>query len=374
MVCLFALLSYSDLNLQSTLPTNDNNNVLLNSTTAISSTISYKDTRPIAPNGYLCIYGSKGRLNNKILHNLVGIYMANHLNRTFLVDDEVSKYYDVDRLSLTTYGESPHMAAMAITSSNYTTCGNPTQLSPYALNHGMNIIERFNDYHKQTKDKHIATVDNNDAWYWLGRPPESIYQKFFAGLIPRKIYQDKAIAFMNKYNLNQVDNPYNALHLRYYEGKCGNFDTDLCCPKLDYVHEILVERDGNINSPLFIANDGQCPKDVLESYSNTSRTIIMGYNETNCDGTECAVLDFELCIHAEIFVGNMKSSGDCNIREWRVARYDKGGTTSVLSRNDPEVKAMEGRTKFMTRYILGHWRFRPDCNSVGGRERSKPCM
>ena len=344
-----------------------------NNTTSTNIGITYNDTRPIAPNGYLCVFGSKGRLNNKILHNLVGIYMAHHLNRTLLVDPEVSKYYDIDRLSLTTYGDYPYKAAMPIESSPHSACGNPAQISPYVLNHGLNILERIDGYNTQTMDKTLAAVDNSDAWYWLGRPPEDVYQKFFEGLIPRQVYMKKIDLFLEKHNIQNEQ--YNALHLRHYEGNCGNYDTDLCCPKLDYVHEILVTQNGNINDPLFVANDGQCPTDVLDSYNiNTTRKIIMGYNDNEpCDGTECAVLDFELCIHAEIFVGNMKSSGDCNIREWRLARYDKLGMTSVLSRSK-EVLAMEGRTKFMTRYILGHWRFRPDCNEIGARDRSKPCV
>jgi len=296
--------------------------------------------------------------------------MAHHLNRTLLVDPEVSKYYDIDQLSLTTFGESPYLAAMPIENSKHTSCGNPNQISPYTINHGENILGRFDGYKRQTEGLSLASVDNTDAWYWLGRPPEDFYMKFFQGLVPRQTYQDKVNSFLEKHQLQQ--NPYNALHLRYFEGKCGNFDTDLCCPKLDYAQEILVERNGNIMDPLFIANDGQCPPDVLRSYTNATDTVIMGYSGP-CDGTECAVLDFELCIRADMFVGNMKSSGDCNIREWRLARYDKPGRTSVLSRQ-AETLAMEERTTFMTRYIVGHWRFVPDCNQVGPRQRSKPCV
>jgi len=296
--------------------------------------------------------------------------MAHHLDRTLLVDPEVSKYYDVDRLSLTTFAESPYMTAMAIEKSNHTSCGNPTQISPYTIDHGLNILERFNDYDTQTAGLSLASVDNNDAWYWLGRPPEEIYGKFFQGLIPRQVYQDKVHAFLQENNLQ--GNPFNAVHLRNFEGKCGNFNTDLCCPKLGYVQEILKERFGNIMNPLFVANDGQCPQEVLRSYTNATDPVIMGYNGP-CDGTECAVLDFELCIHADVFVGNMKSSGDMNIREWRLARFGKLGMTSVLSR-EAETLAMEERTMFMTRYIMGHWRFRPDCNEVGPRQRGQPCV
>ncbi|KAL7529273.1 hypothetical protein ACHAXR_002877 [Thalassiosira sp. AJA248-18] len=341
-----------------------------NSTTVSTSFLFYNDTRPVAPNGFLCVFGAKGRLNNLILQNLVGIYMAHHLNRTLLVDPEVSKYYDIDSLSLAIYPESPYLAAMPIEKSDHT-CKPPQQISPHTINHALTILERFDDYNKQTKGRSLASVDNNDAWYWLGRPPENIYKKFFTGLIPRQVYRDQVHHFMQEHDLLQ--NPYNALHLRYFEGRCGHVDLDLCCPKLTHVQMLLLERDGSIINPLFVANDRQCPEDVLRSYINATDPVIMGYDRP-CHGTECAVLDFELCVQADIFVGNLKSSGDMNIREWRLARYDKPGRTSVLSRQ-PETMAMEKRTTFMTRYVMGHWRFRPDCSEVApGQRSSKPCV
>lgn len=345
---------------------------------------TYNDTRPVGRNGYLCVWGSKGRLNNKILHNLVGIYMAHRLNRTLLVDDEVSVYYDVDRLSLTTYPDAGHRVAMSILDSPHgRTCGNPSQVSPYNLNRALMIPERIDQYGAQTSGREVASIDNSDAWYWLGRPPESVYAAFFKGLVPRKVYSDKVDSFLADKGLG--DRAYNALHLRYYEGNCGRYDADLCCPVLDRVYEILLERGGCILDPIFVANDGQCPPDVLKSYavdsaSNANGTaasmnqaIVMGYDGP-CSGTECAVLDFELCVRSSgVFVGNMKSSGDLNIREWRLARYGMEGRTSVLSR-DAEMKAWEGKHEYVTRYVMGHWRWRPDCGAVSPRERgSKPC-
>merc|ERR1712086_212191 len=142
--------------------------------------------------------------------------------------------------------------------------------------------------------------------------------------------------------------------------------------KLQHVQELLMERGGNLMNPLFVANDRQCPQDVLRSYTNATDPVVMGY-EGICEGVECAVLDFELCVHAEVFVGNLKSSGDMNIREWRLARYGKPGRTSVLSRS-AEALALEARHEFLTRYIVGHWRFSPDCNNAGARQRAKPCV
>jgi len=299
--------------------------------------------------------------------------MAHHLNRTLLVDPEVSKYYDIDRLSLTTYADSPHRAAIPIEKSDHAACGDPKLISPYSINRGLSIPQRFDDYGSQTKDREVASVDNSDIWYWLGRPPEEVYGKFFRGLMPRQVYLDKVHAFSRENNLLQDRNPYNAVHLRSFEGKCGHNDLDLCCPKLTHTQEILMERGGSIIDPLFVANDGQCAEDVLRSYANATDTVIMGYDRP-CDGTECAVLDFELCVRSEVFVGNLKSSGDMNIREWRMARYGISGWKSVLSRQ-AEAFEVEKRSKFMTRYVVGHWRFRPDCDTIGPQRRDRqPCV
>ena len=144
---------------------------------------------------------------------------------------------------------------------------------------------------------------------------------------------------------------------------------------LQHVQELLIERGalGSLTDPLFVASDQQCPGEVLQSYTNATQTVIMGYDGP-CEGTECAVLDFELCVHAEMFVGNAKSTGDMNIREWRLARYGKPGRTSVLWRR-AEAITLEKRREFATRYIVGHFGFRPDCNEVGPMQRlTKPCV
>jgi len=218
-----------------------------------------------------------------------------------------------------------------------------------------------------------VSVDNGDVWYWLGRPPEEVYGRFFRGLVPRRTYLDKVDTFLNENQAMQESPTFNAAHLRYFEGRCGTVDTDLCCPKMQHVQELLIERGGKIMDPLFIANDGQCPPEVLRSYANATDPVVMGYKGP-CEGTECAVLDFEVCVRAEVFVGNLKSSGDMNIREWRLSRFGKAGSTSVLSQT-AEAAGVEGRTTHMTRYIMGHWRFRPDCDAIRPAQRaSKPCV
>ena len=329
------------------------------------------DERPVGSNGYLCIHGAKGRLNNLILQNLVGVHMAHHINRTLLVDEEVAKYYDVDVLSLSTFPNATFKVAMPLSGINKT-CYNP--LGKYSINHVLTITERFEQFQEQTQQQQqqhsVAAVDNSDVWYWLGRPPEDVYGRFFRGLILRDAYQRKVDDFLKKHKLHE--DSFNAVHLRFFEGQCGHFETYLCCPKLGYVQELIIESNGSLLSPLFVANDRQCSQEILATYTNSTDPVIMGYDE-QCDGTECAVLDFELCVQSHTFVGNIKSSGDMNIREWRVARYKRPKYLSIISR-DQDILTREDETTHLTRYIIGHWRFRPDCNDVGAGQRGKPCV
>ncbi|KAL7528138.1 hypothetical protein ACHAWF_002453 [Thalassiosira exigua] len=362
-----------------------------------SAAVVYNDTRPPSPNGYLCVRGAKGRLNNLVLQNLVAIHMAHRLNRTLLVDAEVSRWYDVDRLSLGLHPNSsyPYRVAVPIKGSGLT-CGDPRKVSPYAIDHSLNIPGRYKQYGARTKRAKVASVDNNDIWYWLGRPPEAVYERFFRNLVPRRRYAEKVEFWLREKGLvtgrTEEGQTYNAVHLRRFEGNCGDADVDLCCPKLDYVQQIIIERGGSVMDPLFVASDRQCPPGVLATYRNVDKNNTANNSTANgpviyskgyegaCVGVECAVIDFELCVRAGgVFVGNLKSSGDMNIREARLARYGLGhgsevpGTSSVLSRRG-EVAAMERKHRYMTRYIVGHWRFRPDCDKVNPSARGKPCV
>ncbi len=329
------------------------------------------DKRPHGSSGYLCVYGAKGRLNNLIIQNLIAIYMARQLNRTLLADAEVSTYYDIERLSLMTYPDWTYKPIMPITDTNFT-CHDPKLQSKYSLNHQLTILERIEDYNKQTSAFEVAAIDNHDVWYWLGRPPEEIYERFFRALVPRPVFRAKVQTFLDQHNLRP--DTYNAVHLRALEGNCGRF-TELCCPKLDYVRGILRERGGILSKPIFVATDQQCSEEVIETYTvnATNLPIIMGYVGP-CEGTECAVLDFELLLLSDVFVGNIISSVSMNVREGRLARYGKPGWLSVLS-NEDKTLDLERTVRYLTRYWIGYWEFRKECDQLPPRKRaSAPCV
>jgi len=92
---------------------NRNNNNNSNSNVVIPR---YADQRPISPMGFICVHGAKGRLNNLIIQNLVGMHMAFYLNRTLLVDNTVAKYFDIDKLGLESWplDEYPYKPAIQI--------------------------------------------------------------------------------------------------------------------------------------------------------------------------------------------------------------------------------------------------------------------
>eukprot|EP00574_Skeletonema_japonicum_P011888 CAMPEP_0201732946 /NCGR_PEP_ID=MMETSP0593-20130828/30248_1 /ASSEMBLY_ACC=CAM_ASM_000672 /TAXON_ID=267983 /ORGANISM="Skeletonema japonicum, Strain CCMP2506" /LENGTH=99 /DNA_ID=CAMNT_0048226017 /DNA_START=421 /DNA_END=720 /DNA_ORIENTATION=+ len=99
----------------------------------------------------------------------------------------------------------------------------------------------------------------------------------------------------------------------------------------------------------------------------------MGYTGP-CEGTECAVLDFELLVLSDVFIGNIISSVSMNVREGRLARYGKPGLLSVLS-NEKKTLDLEKTVQYLTRYWIGYWEFRKTCDQLPPRKRaSAPCV
>jgi hypothetical protein len=112
--------------------------------------------------------------------------------------------------------------------------------------------------------------------------------------------------------------------------------------------------------------------DALPTFKNVT-SVSLGY-DGNCEGTECVVIDFELCVRAEFFVGNTASTGDWNICEWRVARGgDKFRNTTILSLKKAFLKKENYTAR--TRYLGGHNGWLKDCNDVTPSRRArKPCV
>lgn len=147
-------------------------------------------------------------------------------------------------------------------------------------------------------------------------------------------------------------------------------DKSLCCPHLEKVLTIAESRGFSRELSIFVADDGQCDEKIREAYKE--RGAVMNY-QGDCQGTECAVLDFELCARANFFVGTLSSTGDMNIREWRSARGHTG-SSSVLSLKNTTV-AKENYTA-MTRYFQpGYWGWLEDCDNMPTNKRARhPCV
>ena len=151
-------------------------------------------------------------------------------------------------------------------------------------------------------------------------------------------------------------------------------DKSLCCPHVDLLLQIAKQRGipNATEMPIFVADDRQCDAKVRDSY--TAHNAIMGYDSSDCDGPECAALDFEICTHSDFFLGNLASTGDANIREWRTARQGFSGHLSVLSLK-PSTVAKENNTAFTRYYMPGYFKWLNDCSSMKPRKRRKsPCI
>ena len=345
-----------------------------------------QDLRPVAPNGYLCVFGAKGRLNNLIIQNLVALYMAQHTNRTLLVDHEVASYYDIAHLSIHVAALPNHKWRAAMAMPPNETCPNPVEASPYTIAKQQNVVGRFENYHQQTRHLNLTSVDNNDIWYWLGRPPSSFYHAFFGHLQLQRKYASKVDDFLalQQQLVAAGRRNYHALHLRWLEGHCHGMADDkaLCCPTRDAVMDIIQKAGGDASWPLLVASDGQCDAAILQTYNRTNNNnnnnnnsqIIMGYTGP-CQGTECAVLDFALCVAAQgVFVGNTASTADLNIAEMRRTTRSKNGLVSIVSRTQ-RVQQLQASNLSISRHLTpGYWKWWPDCDDMTVQQRNRrPC-
>mmetsp|Transcript_5096 Transcript_5096/g.8362 ORF Transcript_5096/g.8362 Transcript_5096/m.8362 type:complete len:114 (-) Transcript_5096:105-446(-) len=112
----------------------------------------------------------------------------------------------------------------------------------------------------------------------------------------------------------------------------------------------------------------QCPDDVINGYK--MHGDILGFNG-DCQGSECAVLDFEICVQAALFVGTLASTADMNIREMRSERMKLPGSTSILSLKE-ETWKRENETALTRNWIPGAFKWIKDCENV--RKNKFPCV
>ena len=216
---------------------NNNNNNNSNSNVVIPR---YADQRPISPMGFICVHGAKGRLNNLIIQNLVGMHMAFYLNRTLLVDNTVAKYFDIDKLGLESWplDEYPYKPAIQI---HNISCPNSDPDVPLQETLFSRYIRQFT-----TKRKIFSCLEFTIirfGWYWLGRPPEDFYTRFFRGLVPIQSIMAKVDDYVSHTFRKRT---FSALHLRSLEGHCKRMadDPTLCCPILPQVLDIIKAKGG----------------------------------------------------------------------------------------------------------------------------------
>ena len=350
-----------------------------------------EDQRAVSPKGLLCIDGSKGRINNIILQTLTGMYFAMHINRTFAIPSEMSAIFDMERLNsliatpeeykykpIVTWDEAEAEAEAEADQDYNTNSSSKKKMtcvkSNYTISRELDVLGRFERIDNSTKDLKLLSIHNNDIWYFLGKPSESFYAKFYHALAPKPIISSKANEFTTQ--VFGPDPKYNSVHLRHLEGHCHKLSEskELCCPSVNTVTQILKSRGADTSLPIFVANDGQCPDDILDGYKERNNTI-MGYSG-RCDdsiiGFEqqisvCGIIDFEIAVWAQHFVGNFASTGDMNIREWRVHRGMFSGSTSVLSLENSTI-ARENTTA-LTRNWYYQLKWAQDCHGLSANQR-----
>lgn len=224
----------------------------------------------------------------------------------------------------------------------------------------------------------------------VGTTARGVLSSLFGHLLLQRPYVIKVYEFLLQQPPLAGRRNYHALHLRWLEGHCRGMADDkaLCCPTYTTVMDIIQNAGGNASWPLFVASDGQCDEAILQTYTNnttaTNNTnnnnksqIIMGYTGP-CQGTECAVLDFALCVAAQgVFVGNTASTADLNIAEMRRASSGSQGLVlvSIVSRTQRVQQLQASNASSVSRHLTpGYWKWWPDCEEMTVQQRNRrPC-
>jgi hypothetical protein len=232
---------------------------------------------------------------------------------------------------------------------------------------GSSIAKRIHDFDQQTLGDPVATLGKKSSWYFLGRPKAPFYVDFFSVLQPTKAIANKVDDFIKR---TFQGRPFVAVHLRNLEGACKGMteSLELCCPTRDTVVKILQGKGMSPHMPIFVANDRQCPEQVIEEYRE--KGDILSFSG-ECEHSECSVLDFEICVRAALFVGTLASTADMNIREMRTERMKLPGGTSVLSLNENTLQK-ENVTALTRNWIPGAFKWIRDCEMT--RKNKFPCV
>lgn len=287
-------------------------------------------TKSRSPNGVICTHGAAGRLNNIIIHERKALKLAWDLGRTLVASQEVSLYYDVERLSL---GLFPELTFRMIVPYDETLCyGSGGFVNEEdVLTIGKQVYRVENDPEAQLSklieklgNKEQAVVSGWDLFYKYPDAPTYFIHSMMGHLYPRP----DLMAIVDNFIDNSFrNNPFVAVHLRNLEGGCKSI---MCNPTYETtkkrIRKLLPKQFWEF--PIFVASDGQKP-DV----ENTYRHIDNVYFFTgSCIGTGCAVIEFEICSRANAFFGTKESTSDTNIDLWRQYR-----TVSINGINIPSI-------------------------------------
>jgi hypothetical protein len=325
-----------------------------------------RDMRPIAKKGLLCVDQTQGRLNNIIIQLLVMLHMGMAINRTVLITGNMAsafESYDFEHFNLNfQLGQERSSFKPFLVDPRIRECYNGTATS----SGGMSIANRIRQFDQKTLLEPVATLAKKSSWYFLGRPKPPFYVDFFSVLQPTKAIGNKVDDFIKR---TFQGKPFVAVHLRNLEGACKGMteSLELCCPTRDTVVKILHGKGMSSHMPIFVANDRQCPDQVIEEYRKHGD--ILGFSG-ECEHSECPVLDFEICIHAALFVGTLASTADMNIREMRTERMKLPGGASVLSLKEQTLRN-ENVTALTRNWIPGAFRWIRDCEK---RKNKFPCV
>mmetsp|Transcript_8371 Transcript_8371/g.10046 ORF Transcript_8371/g.10046 Transcript_8371/m.10046 type:complete len:511 (-) Transcript_8371:425-1957(-) len=285
--------------------------------------------------GYLCMRGFWGRLNNKVQEMYNALWIAHELNRTLIVEREISRYFDIKRwqdifphvkyrVAVPGRGEFRHMCK----GSNAIYIAGPNDHRNKML-HTRSGRQALKKELRKNKNKFVAIAAT--TVFYLMETDHAFLRAFFANLYPSANIRLKVDEYINR---TFGTRPYMAVHLRSLEGSCtgrmsrANLSDEVCSPSKKMTTKMLQAIQANSEnvspdfsstflSNIYVASDHQ-KKDRMITYKPKGH-----FFDGECSSRECAMIDFEIAARSDFFIGTFASSATrtiARLREYRRIR------------------------------------------------------
>mmetsp|Transcript_25300 Transcript_25300/g.30913 ORF Transcript_25300/g.30913 Transcript_25300/m.30913 type:complete len:480 (-) Transcript_25300:1616-3055(-) len=282
---------------------------------------------PASEEGYVIMKHTFGQLNNKLQEMSNLFFIAHILNRTLIVEREISGVYDYEKWQ----AAIPHVSYRVVTPVS-------RELKMSYASYGYVLVPKENKLLLSTggraklreilKEKRFVSI-NAEFLFYFREIKETGYSAFLRSFFSNLWPKPHVLKKVEKYIEDSFGNtPYAAVHLRDLEGSCPprmrrvQYNGYTCSPnKKSSTHIFQSLLPDAQQLPWFVASDHQ-NKYATNSYLPEG-LFFKGYCMSKSH--ECALIDFEISARANFFIGVYASSASRTIAKMREYRQTRLG-------------------------------------------------